>query len=129
MAALAVWLIGFVGVLLRYFLFFTGLPVWIRDRREVVTPLTSWERVLEGIALHKRKISPYAGDIFHETPLLLRFLKLAENLPGGTDVMFIVIDIIIGILLQKIASTFARYFYSLSCQYMHAARDSAQVKI
>ncbi|XP_070189979.1 phosphatidylinositol glycan anchor biosynthesis class U protein-like [Littorina saxatilis] len=103
---------GISGTLLRILLFYTGIPAWLRERKEVVTPLTSWERVLEGISLQKRFISPYSGDIFHETPLLLRCLRLAEHIPGGSQTIFIVVDIVIGILLHKIANEFSRSEYN-----------------
>lgn len=108
MATVVVYLVGFAGILFRFLLFYTGMPAWFRERKEVVTPLTSWERALEGIALQKRSISPYAGDIFHETPLLLRFLRLIENIPGGSKTVFVVIDVVIGVLLQKITSEFIK---------------------
>ena len=111
MATPVVIVSGIVGTLLRILLFNTGIPAWLRERKEVVTPLTSWERVLEGISLQKQFISPYAGDIFHETPLLLRCLRLLENIPGGSKTIFIVVDIVIGILLTEIASEFARSEY------------------
>ncbi|XP_076466847.1 LOW QUALITY PROTEIN: GPI-anchor transamidase component PIGU-like [Babylonia areolata] len=111
MAIAAVVLSGIVGTVLRILLFYTGIPAWLRERREVVTPLTSWERVLEGIALQKQFISPYTGDVFHETPLLLMFLRLVEHIPGGSKTIFIVTDIIIGVLLSEIAQEFTRFEY------------------
>ena len=111
MATTAVIVSGIFGTLLRILLFSTGIPAWLRERKEVVTPLTSWERVLEGVALQKQFISPYTGDIFHETPLLLRCLRLMENLPGGSKTIFVVADIVIGILLVKIADEFSRSEY------------------
>ncbi|KAL8599125.1 hypothetical protein ACOMHN_007841 [Nucella lapillus] len=111
MAVVAVVLSAIMGTILRILLFYTGIPAWLRARREVVTPLTSWERVMEGIALQKQLISPYSGDIFHETPLLLRFLRLVEHIPGGSKTIFIVADITIGILLSEIATEFTRYEY------------------
>jgi phosphatidylinositol glycan class U len=112
MATVAVYFVGLLGVLIRYLAFYTGLPNWFRERKEVVTPLTSWDRVLEGISLQNRKISPYAGDIFHETPLLLRFLRLAENIPGSSKTIFIFMDIVIGVLLQKITSEFLKFEFA-----------------
>ena len=111
MATPAVYISGFVGTLLRILLFSTGIPAWLRERKEVVTPLTSWERVLEGISLQKQFISPYTGDIFHETPLLLRLLRLVDLIPGKSKTLFVIVDIVIGILLNKIAVEFTRFEY------------------
>ncbi|ESO82759.1 hypothetical protein LOTGIDRAFT_108975 [Lottia gigantea] len=69
------------GVICRLALFQTDLPIWLETKNEVVTPITAWERVEEGLALKKSMVSPYTGDVFHEVqPInslihLILFLK------------------------------------------------------
>lgn len=126
MAAPLVYVTGFVGTLLRVLLFATDFPAWIRSRRELVTPITSWDRVQEGIALQKQRISPYAGDLFHETPLLLRLVRSADCIPGGSMTLFVFVDIVAGIVLYKITQEFTRY--ELQRQAKEMANYSPQSK-
>ncbi|KAH9515494.1 hypothetical protein Btru_011174 [Bulinus truncatus] len=106
MAALGAYLFGILGLVIRVLLMQTHIPKWLQTRNEVVTPVTSWERVEEGFSLQKEFISPYSGDMFHETPLALRFLKAAHYFPYGVKGFFIVIDIFTMILLYKVAFLF-----------------------
>ena len=106
MAAVSVALAIITGTILRIVLFYTGIPEWLCDRKGIVTPLSSWDRFLEGVALEEQHISPYEGDIFHETPILLRCLPVFRNILGGYMPLFLLIDVIIGILLSRIAHEF-----------------------
>ncbi|CAL1534722.1 unnamed protein product [Lymnaea stagnalis] len=107
MAVLGAYFLGTFGIFLRIVLMKTNFPKWLQSRNEVVTPVTSWERVEEGFSLQKQFISPYSGDMFHETPLALRCLKLAYYFPfDGVKTFFIVIDILTMIFLYRIASAF-----------------------
>ncbi|XP_046552518.1 phosphatidylinositol glycan anchor biosynthesis class U protein-like [Haliotis rubra] len=104
------------GSLIRLWLFRTSLPKWLSSRNEVVTPLTSWERVQEGMALQETYISPYTGDIFHETPLLLRLLQYVAKVPQMTDILFVLLDVLIGMVLSRIAKEFGRYMLERQAQ-------------
>ncbi|TNN29141.1 Phosphatidylinositol glycan anchor biosynthesis class U protein [Liparis tanakae] len=55
-----------VAVTVRAALYRSGLAELISERVEVVSPLTAWKRVIEGLALLDLGVSPYSGDVFHE---------------------------------------------------------------
>uniref|UniRef100_A0A2C9L8E4 Uncharacterized protein n=1 Tax=Biomphalaria glabrata TaxID=6526 RepID=A0A2C9L8E4_BIOGL len=106
MAAIGAYLSGILGLALRILLMQTSFPKWLQTRNEVVTPVTAWDRVEEGFSLQKEFVSPYSGDLLHETPLALRFLKTAYYVPFGVKGFFIMIDFFTMILLYKIAALF-----------------------
>uniref|UniRef100_A0A672ZPJ4 Phosphatidylinositol glycan anchor biosynthesis, class U n=1 Tax=Sphaeramia orbicularis TaxID=375764 RepID=A0A672ZPJ4_9TELE len=60
-----------VAVTVRACLFRSSLADLIAERVEVVSPLNAWKRVVEGLALLDLGVSPYSGDVFHETPLII----------------------------------------------------------
>ncbi|KAI2663859.1 Phosphatidylinositol glycan anchor biosynthesis class U protein [Labeo rohita] len=60
-----------VAVTIRAVLFRSSLAEVISERVEVVSPLNAWKRVVEGLALLDLGVSPYSGDVFHETPLMI----------------------------------------------------------
>ncbi|XP_036176972.1 phosphatidylinositol glycan anchor biosynthesis class U protein isoform X3 [Myotis myotis] len=61
-----------VAVTVRAALFRSSLAEFISERVEVVSPLSSWKRVVEGLSLLDLGVSPYSGAVFHE----LRKLRL-----------------------------------------------------
>ncbi|XP_078336360.1 GPI-anchor transamidase component PIGU-like isoform X1 [Crassostrea virginica] len=103
--------ISFVaGVILRLSLFRSSLPEWLSTKTEVVTPLTSWSRAMEGLALHREGISPYSGDLFHETPLMLKVLGFISRFsPNTINLIFVLLDIIQGMILLRIANSFGKH--------------------
>lgn len=109
MAAAGIYLMGFFGLFLRICLNFTAIPQWLQSNNEVTTPMTSWERVEEGIALQDKFISPYSGDLFHETPLALQVMKTAYIFPWKIDGFFMAIDVLTMIFLYKTACVFVKY--------------------
>ncbi|KAK3610024.1 hypothetical protein CHS0354_032372 [Potamilus streckersoni] len=65
---------------------------------------------MEGVALSNSMISPYSGDLFHETPLMLRFLDFATRaFPNAVNYLFVFVDMLSAIVLMKIGNLFARY--------------------
>ncbi|XP_031562944.1 phosphatidylinositol glycan anchor biosynthesis class U protein-like [Actinia tenebrosa] len=93
-----------VAASMRLFLMYSPANEWFADRIELSTPLTSWSRVQEGIVLLNNGISPYAGDIVHEAPLVVTlFYGLKDVSSQFIPLIFIVIDIVIGCLLYKVA--------------------------
>ncbi|XP_033119746.1 phosphatidylinositol glycan anchor biosynthesis class U protein-like [Anneissia japonica] len=93
-----------LAILLRFVCFRTYLSSILTDRIEVVTPLTSWTRIIEGITLMEQGISPYAGDVFHETPLCLHLFKFLHSIsPAIIPAVFIGIDMFIGVVLYNAA--------------------------
>ena len=79
-----------VGAGLRFFLLHSGL-FGLSERPELATPLNSYKRLREGIVLSQNNQDPYAGVLFHETPLALcLFTWMAESMneffiKPGTD--------------------------------------------
>jgi hypothetical protein len=67
-----------IGFLVRFLIFnIDSLNSWFRGRIEISTPLTSWDRVLEGVYLkYEISVSPYDGALFHEMPLMLKFYSV-----------------------------------------------------
>uniref|UniRef100_A0A8C0FYW2 Phosphatidylinositol glycan anchor biosynthesis class U n=1 Tax=Chelonoidis abingdonii TaxID=106734 RepID=A0A8C0FYW2_CHEAB len=60
-----------VAVTVRAVLYRSSLAGFISERVEVTSPLNAWKRVVEGLALLDLGVSPYSGDVFHETPLII----------------------------------------------------------
>ncbi|XP_060075224.1 phosphatidylinositol glycan anchor biosynthesis class U protein-like [Ylistrum balloti] len=110
MAALQTLVCVIAGVFFRLWLYRSFLPEWLSTRAEIVTPMTSWERAMEGLSLKQSFISPYSGDLFHETPLMLRLLgfmsKFSQN---NINLMFVAFDLVCAILLLKITRMFGGY--------------------
>uniref|UniRef100_A0A8C5FFQ0 Phosphatidylinositol glycan anchor biosynthesis class U protein n=1 Tax=Gadus morhua TaxID=8049 RepID=A0A8C5FFQ0_GADMO len=104
-APLALLLI--VAVTIRAALFRTSLANLISERVEVVSPLNAWKRVVEGLALLDLDISPYSGDVFHETPMviyLFHFLMdYAEITFMGAGVKFSSLHLVSQFRKQKFA--------------------------
>ncbi|XP_071958586.1 phosphatidylinositol glycan anchor biosynthesis class U protein-like [Antedon mediterranea] len=99
-----------LAILLRFICFRTYLSSILADRIEVVTPLTSWTRIIEGITLMEQGISPYVGAIFHETPLCLHLFKYLYSItPLIIPTIFIALDLLIGIILYSAAQNGIKY--------------------
>ncbi|XP_074658058.1 GPI-anchor transamidase component PIGU-like [Tubulanus polymorphus] len=91
------------------------LVEWLQSQREFSTPLTSWKRVTEGVALMKADVSPYTGDLLHESPLILRFLSYFLRVwPGLLNALFIATDLLIALLLDQMTM---RYFGKFILQH------------
>jgi len=95
-----------VGAALRLWLFRShGLAHWLSERPELVTPLTAWKRVTEGLALRRGGMAPYDGDVYHETPLMLRMVDFADNLLGQNNmwVLLLIVDLMTALVLSRVA--------------------------
>ncbi|ETV83372.1 hypothetical protein, variant 1 [Aphanomyces astaci] len=68
------------GAALRVGLFACGLDAFAQNRLEYVTPLNSLLRLQEGHFLYKAGVNPYAGDTFHQPPLVLAVYTLLDAL-------------------------------------------------
>jgi len=105
-------IILFVGAGLRIWLLRSPiLAHWLSERPELVTPLTSWKRVTEGLALRRGGMSPYDGDVYHETPLFLRVVDFADSLLGRRNMwaFLIVVDLVIAVILYRVAVEMRRH--------------------
>ncbi|KAJ1675287.1 hypothetical protein EV182_001559 [Spiromyces aspiralis] len=71
---------------------------------QLSTPVTSYKRLIEGLFLQKNGISPYAGDIYHQTPIFLLLCNAFEHLsPIYITAVYSAVDAIIAVLLARIA--------------------------
>jgi len=48
----------------------------LSERVEIATPVSSYKRLLEGLFLFERGVSPYDGGVYHQAPLLLVVFEL-----------------------------------------------------
>nr|CAD1844993.1 unnamed protein product [Ananas comosus var. bracteatus] len=77
------------------------------SRPEVATPLTSLRRLSEGYWLKQSSMSPYAGSMYHGSPLLLPILGplTAERTDGQPahfycSLLFVVVDFVTAMLIR-----------------------------
>ncbi|XP_020776431.1 phosphatidylinositol glycan anchor biosynthesis class U protein [Boleophthalmus pectinirostris] len=94
--AAPLFLLLIVGVSIRLFLFRSSLADIIAERVEVVSPLTAWKRVIEGLALLDLGVSPYSGDVFHETPLIIYLFHFVVDY---AEITFMLADVITAVAL------------------------------
>nr|XP_040060636.1 LOW QUALITY PROTEIN: phosphatidylinositol glycan anchor biosynthesis class U protein [Gasterosteus aculeatus aculeatus] len=85
-----------VAVTIRAVLYRSGVADLVSERVEVVSPLTAWKRVVEGLALLDLGVSPYSGDVFHETPLII---YLFHFLVDYAEITFMLADVITAVAL------------------------------
>ncbi|CAK9815749.1 Phosphatidylinositol glycan anchor biosynthesis class U protein [Anthophora quadrimaculata] len=104
------WLSNFLlAGTIRFLLMNSGYQRIITDRVEVSTALNSWKRVTEGIYLYNIGIDPYAGDLFHETPIgLYVFNFIQQYLPQWVLFsLFVFTDLLTALLLAFTAKEYA----------------------
>lgn len=102
-----------VGVIVRLWLFRSEfLRTWLENRLEIATPLTSWNRILEGIYLNKKVgLSSYEGDLVHELPMMLSFYEIFTKNFINTSYIFIIFDILNAFLIYNIVKKSIQIFY------------------
>ena len=61
---------------LSVFLFRPDIASVLSERVEIATPVSSYKRLLEGLFLFERGVSPYDGGVYHQAPLLLVIFEL-----------------------------------------------------
>ena len=71
---------------------------FLTARVEISTPVSSYKRLLEGIFLHQRGLSPYDGGVFHQPPLLLALFETISS-----EAIFVGLDILNALALRTIA--------------------------
>ncbi|XP_074281323.1 uncharacterized protein LOC141606188 isoform X1 [Silene latifolia] len=120
------WKWGIASIIFRLTLiyFFPNNLTQLASRPELSTPLTSLRRLSEGYWLkNNASISPYAGSMYHGSPLLLSLLgplTLPRNgIPGHIlcSLLFVVADFAAALLLkatgQTLQSAYGRSLKSL----------------
>ncbi|KAG5274370.1 hypothetical protein AALO_G00135370 [Alosa alosa] len=89
-------LVLIVAVTIRAALFRSSLAELISERVEVVSPLNAWKRVVEGLALLDLGVSPYSGDVFHETPLIIYLFHFVVDY---AEIVYMLADCITAVAL------------------------------
>lgn len=95
----------FVALTVRLFLLWQDSQAWLGQRIEISTPVNQWMRIREGIALSENGLSPYSGDVFHETPLSLALFTTLYSLgQWAVGIFYIVIDFLVALCLARITA-------------------------
>lgn len=101
------WLWVYLALFFRLALIYFPVNVNLGFRPEVATPLTSLRRLAEGYWLKQSSVSPYAGSMYHGSPLLLPILgPLLSKRNGdarGLDycsLLFVVADFVTALLIR-----------------------------
>ncbi|XP_022744848.1 phosphatidylinositol glycan anchor biosynthesis class U protein-like isoform X3 [Durio zibethinus] len=68
------WIWVIASIIFRLILIYFPKNLNLSSRPEVSTPLTSFRRLAEGYWLKQSSMSPYAGSMYHGSPLLLSLL-------------------------------------------------------
>ncbi|CAI8016036.1 Phosphatidylinositol glycan anchor biosynthesis class U protein [Geodia barretti] len=101
---MVVLLLAVLAVVCRCLLIWLGSGDWLAKRVEISTPVNSWTRVQEGIALVSSNYSPYSGDVFHEQALVLTVFQWLTSLgEWAVGAFFISVDVVIAVCLAGIA--------------------------
>lgn len=90
-----------IGAIIRFALKIY-FPNILMRRVELVSPLTSWYRMQECIALSDLNSLPYSGDICHHPPLLISFFRLLHE--SHSPFLFIIADAMVAVCLYLTAS-------------------------
>ncbi|CAL5185734.1 unnamed protein product [Lathyrus oleraceus] len=98
------WVIG--SVILRLILVYFPKNLNLSSRPEISTPLTSIRRLAEGYWLKQSSMSPYAGSMYHGSPLLLTILGplTVTKIEGQPDhllcsLVFVLADVVTAMLI------------------------------
>ncbi|OBZ81750.1 Phosphatidylinositol glycan anchor biosynthesis class U protein [Choanephora cucurbitarum] len=93
-----------LALLVRLLIFsIPSLSNTLIQRVELVTPITSFKRLTEGVYLYNHNVPPYEGDVFHQPPLLLCFFSLVMMLPSVIiPLLFSSVDLLIAYALAMI---------------------------
>ncbi|KAL5727663.1 hypothetical protein ACHQM5_000833 [Ranunculus cassubicifolius] len=101
------WFYATTSILIRLVLIYFPQNLNLNSRPEISTPLTSLRRLAEGYWLKQSSISPYAGSMYHGSPLLLHLLGplIARRIEGQPDhilcsLLLVVADIIAAVLIR-----------------------------
>ncbi|NXT68606.1 PIGU protein, partial [Chaetops frenatus] len=101
-------LVVLAAVTVRAALYRSSLAVFIAERVEVASPLNSWKRVVEGLALLDLGVSPYSGAVFHETPLII---YLFHFLIEYAELVFMITDVLTAVALYLAIQDFNKVVF------------------
>ncbi|XP_063311792.1 phosphatidylinositol glycan anchor biosynthesis class U protein [Pelobates fuscus] len=108
-------LVVLVSVTIRAILFRSSLAGFISERVEVVSPLNSWKRVVEGMSLLDLGVSPYSGDVFHETPLMI---YLFHFLVDYAEIVFMITDALTAVALYLAVQEYNKITFKTQKLYL-----------
>eukprot|EP01112_Ceratiomyxa_fruticulosa_P011800 TRINITY_DN3235_c0_g1_i1.p1 TRINITY_DN3235_c0_g1~~TRINITY_DN3235_c0_g1_i1.p1 ORF type:complete len:429 (-),score=71.33 TRINITY_DN3235_c0_g1_i1:101-1387(-) len=92
------------AIFVRVLLFQQGFYEVFGNRNEVITPVSSYKRVKEGLYLVDAGNSPYAGTVYLQPPLLLALFYPLHNLDViFTQLFYVSLDIIFALVLRSIS--------------------------
>ncbi|VDM61016.1 unnamed protein product [Angiostrongylus costaricensis] len=106
-----------VGIVLRVLCFLYGRSFLVK-RPELSSPLVSYRRLQDGVAMFKDNMSPYDGDLFHFQPLLLRVCSLIDASSGTVFALFTGLDCLTATLLSISAAYYAKNGGSIQPKYI-----------
>ncbi|KAM7531255.1 hypothetical protein LguiB_034665 [Lonicera macranthoides] len=118
------WRWAIASVIFRLILIYFPKNLNLSSRPEVSTPLTSLRRLAEGYWLKQSSMSPYAGSMYHGSPLLLSILgpltvKRIEGQPNQLlcSLFFVIADFITALVIratgQNLQKAYTQSFKSL----------------
>ncbi|GMH26604.1 hypothetical protein Nepgr_028447 [Nepenthes gracilis] len=118
------WEWAIASMILRLILIYFSKNLNFSSRPEVSTPLTSLRRLAEGYWLKQSSLSPYAGSMYHGSPLLLAVIGplTAIRISGQPShllcsFLFVIADFITAMLIramgQKLQSAYSQHLKSL----------------
>ncbi|XP_022159507.1 phosphatidylinositol glycan anchor biosynthesis class U protein-like isoform X2 [Momordica charantia] len=125
------WIWMILSVIFRLILiYFPNLNLF--SRPEVSTPLTSIRRLAEGYWLKQSSMSPYAGSMYHGSPMLLSLLGplTVKRIEGQPDHLlcsfaFVVADVLSALLIRAIGQNLQRaYYQSLRLLKINLSKNS-----
>ncbi|KAK8527805.1 hypothetical protein V6N13_085612 [Hibiscus sabdariffa] len=113
------WVIA--SIIFRLILIYFPKNLNLSSRPEVSTPLTSFRRLAEGYWLKQSSMSPYAGSMYHGSPLLLSLLgpltlKRIEGQPNHLlySLVSVIADVVSAMLIRSTGQSLQlAYFRSL----------------
>ncbi|XP_074867697.1 GPI-anchor transamidase component PIGU [Carettochelys insculpta] len=113
-----------VAVTVRAVLYRSSLAGFISERVEVASPLNAWKRVVEGLALLDLGVSPYSGDVFHETPLII---YLFHFLIEYSELVFMITDVLTAVALYLAVQDFNKVVFKKQKLLIELDRYAADV--
>ncbi|KAM1385829.1 hypothetical protein ACFX2I_032090 [Malus domestica] len=129
------WTWAAASVLFRLVLIYLPKNLNLSSRPEVSTPLTSLRRLAEGYWLKQSSMFPYAGSMYHGSPLLLSLLgpltvKRFEGQPNHLlcSLVYVVADILNAMLIRATGQTLqVAYRQSLKSLDLDTTLESIEV--
>ncbi|XP_028767510.1 phosphatidylinositol glycan anchor biosynthesis class U protein isoform X2 [Neltuma alba] len=101
------WIWVIASLIFRLILLYFPESVNLSSRPEVSTPLTSIRRLAEGYWLKQSSLSPYAGSMYHGSPLLLTLLGplTVRRIEGQPDhllcsLVLVIADVVTAMLIR-----------------------------